>query len=192
MLDVNPHAGQRAERSPLAPAPLKTAAPPCKVGRMLGRLHGVPLAHEDMYYPAGKVCTCGSKIRKAFKPAYTATVLARLEAAPVSSMRTEAEAPRSEGLPRAHRCPYRAIGTSGGTWGAWTPGAKNRPPWAANLHAVRSSATRPASFPSLASEMRRQRFPATGEDRHVPIHTLKRPIPQRARKTRSEQCNVTT
>jgi aspartyl-tRNA(Asn)/glutamyl-tRNA(Gln) amidotransferase subunit A len=52
-----------------------------KAGRVLGRLHGVPLAHKDMYYRAGKVCTCGSKIRRAFKPTYSATVLTRLEAA---------------------------------------------------------------------------------------------------------------
>src|ERR1700687_432538 len=28
-----------------------------------GPLHGVPLAHKDMYYDTGKVVTCGSKIR---------------------------------------------------------------------------------------------------------------------------------
>src|SRR5205823_13680798 len=27
----------------------------------IGPLHGVPLAHKDLYYRAGKVCTCGSK-----------------------------------------------------------------------------------------------------------------------------------
>ena len=31
-----------------------------------GALHGVPLAHKDMYYDAGKVVTCGSKIRRDF------------------------------------------------------------------------------------------------------------------------------
>src|SRR5262245_53643664 len=31
-----------------------------KAGRLLGSLHGVPLAHKDMYYRAGKLCTCGS------------------------------------------------------------------------------------------------------------------------------------
>ena len=29
-----------------------------------GALHGVPLAHKDMYYDAGKVVTCGSLIRR--------------------------------------------------------------------------------------------------------------------------------
>ena len=52
-----------------------------KAGRILGPLHGVPLAHKDMYYRAGKPCTCGSKIRRDFKPSYTATVIQRLETA---------------------------------------------------------------------------------------------------------------
>ena len=48
-------------------------------GEPLGPLHGVPLAHKDMFYVAGKLSTCGSKIRKDFRPAYTATVIERLE-----------------------------------------------------------------------------------------------------------------
>jgi aspartyl-tRNA(Asn)/glutamyl-tRNA(Gln) amidotransferase subunit A len=47
----------------------------------LGPLHGVPLAHKDMYYQAGKRCTCGSRIRKDFVPDYTATAIERLAAA---------------------------------------------------------------------------------------------------------------
>jgi len=50
-------------------------------GRLLGPLHGVPLAHKDMYYRAGKPCTAGSKIRADFVPSYTSTALHRLEAA---------------------------------------------------------------------------------------------------------------
>ena len=50
-------------------------------GRLLGPLHGVPLAHKDMYYQAGKPSTGGSKIRKAFVPSYSSTALERLEAA---------------------------------------------------------------------------------------------------------------
>ena len=46
-----------------------------------GLLHGVPLAHKDMYYRAGRVSTCGSKIRRHFRPDVTATVIARLERA---------------------------------------------------------------------------------------------------------------
>ena len=47
-------------------------------GAALGRLHGVPLAHKDMYYQAGKPATCGSAIRRDFVPDYTATVIERL------------------------------------------------------------------------------------------------------------------
>ena len=35
-----------------------------KRGARVGPLHGVPLAHKDMYYRAGKISTCGSKILK--------------------------------------------------------------------------------------------------------------------------------
>ena len=52
-----------------------------KCGRRLPPLHGVPLAHKDMFYRAGEVCTCGSKIRRDFVPDHTATVLTRLDAA---------------------------------------------------------------------------------------------------------------
>jgi aspartyl-tRNA(Asn)/glutamyl-tRNA(Gln) amidotransferase subunit A len=52
-----------------------------RAGRRLGPLHGVPLAHKDMYYRAGKRSTCGSKIRADFRPTYTATVIERLEGA---------------------------------------------------------------------------------------------------------------
>jgi aspartyl-tRNA(Asn)/glutamyl-tRNA(Gln) amidotransferase subunit A len=44
-----------------------------------GRLHGVPLAHKDMYYDAGKVVTCGSRIRRDFVATTTATALQRLK-----------------------------------------------------------------------------------------------------------------
>jgi aspartyl-tRNA(Asn)/glutamyl-tRNA(Gln) amidotransferase subunit A len=44
-----------------------------------GLLHGVPLAHKDMYYEAGKVVTCGSRIRRDFVATTTATALRRLK-----------------------------------------------------------------------------------------------------------------
>jgi aspartyl-tRNA(Asn)/glutamyl-tRNA(Gln) amidotransferase subunit A len=44
-----------------------------------GVLHGVPLAHKDMYYDAGKVVTCGSQIRRDFVATTTATALQRLK-----------------------------------------------------------------------------------------------------------------
>jgi aspartyl-tRNA(Asn)/glutamyl-tRNA(Gln) amidotransferase subunit A len=48
-------------------------------GDAKGVLHGVPLAHKDMYYDAGKVVTCGSKIRRDFVATTTATALQRLK-----------------------------------------------------------------------------------------------------------------
>jgi aspartyl-tRNA(Asn)/glutamyl-tRNA(Gln) amidotransferase subunit A len=48
-------------------------------GHVKGVLHGVPLAHKDMYYDAGKVVTCGSKIRRDFVATSTATALQRLK-----------------------------------------------------------------------------------------------------------------
>src|SRR6202161_113719 len=47
-------------------------------GGRRGALHGVPLAHKDMYYEAGKVVTCGSRIRRDFVATITATALQRL------------------------------------------------------------------------------------------------------------------
>jgi aspartyl-tRNA(Asn)/glutamyl-tRNA(Gln) amidotransferase subunit A len=44
-----------------------------------GALHGVPLAHKDMYYEAGKVVTCGSRIRRDFVATTTSTALQRLK-----------------------------------------------------------------------------------------------------------------
>lgn len=41
-------------------------------------LHGVPLAHKDMFYRAGKVSTFGSKIFRDYSPNFTSTVMARL------------------------------------------------------------------------------------------------------------------
>ncbi|MGY3605212.1 MULTISPECIES: amidase [unclassified Bradyrhizobium] len=48
-------------------------------GKSRGVLHGVPLAHKDMYYEAGKVVTCGSLIRRDFVAKTTATALQRLK-----------------------------------------------------------------------------------------------------------------
>ncbi len=57
-------------------------------GAPLGKLAGVPMMHKDMYYRAGKVSTCGSKIRRDFVPSRTATVLERLDAAGAVDMGT--------------------------------------------------------------------------------------------------------
>lgn len=50
-------------------------------GTELPPLAGVPLAHKDMFYRAGRVCASGTQIRKDFVPEVTATVLERLDAA---------------------------------------------------------------------------------------------------------------
>src|ERR1700690_504762 len=47
-------------------------------GGRRGALHGVPLAHKDMYSEAGKIVTCGSKIRRDFVATTTSTALQRL------------------------------------------------------------------------------------------------------------------
>ena len=50
-------------------------------GKLRGPLHGVPLAHKDMYYRKGEVSTCGSKIRADWVAPVTAAALERLDAA---------------------------------------------------------------------------------------------------------------
>jgi aspartyl-tRNA(Asn)/glutamyl-tRNA(Gln) amidotransferase subunit A len=48
-------------------------------GNLRGPLHGVPLAHKDMYYDEGHVVTCGSRIRRDFVATTTSTALQRLK-----------------------------------------------------------------------------------------------------------------
>ncbi len=46
-----------------------------------GPLHGVPLAHKDMYYRKGRESGCGSTIRAGYVPDCTSTALVRLDGA---------------------------------------------------------------------------------------------------------------
>jgi len=46
-----------------------------------GPLSGIPLAHKDMFYRAGKVSNCGSTIRRGWVASETSTALERLDAA---------------------------------------------------------------------------------------------------------------
>jgi aspartyl-tRNA(Asn)/glutamyl-tRNA(Gln) amidotransferase subunit A len=50
-------------------------------GNAKGALHGVPLAHKDMFYVAGKLAECGSRLRKGFVAGATSTAVARLDKA---------------------------------------------------------------------------------------------------------------
>ena len=50
-------------------------------GELLGPLHGVPLAHKDMFYRAGELAECGTELLRGHRADRTATVIARLEAA---------------------------------------------------------------------------------------------------------------
>ncbi|HWL68356.1 MAG TPA: amidase family protein, partial [Geminicoccus sp.] len=50
-------------------------------GRLRGPLHGVPMAHKDMFYRQGQIAGQGSRIRADFQAARTATVLTRLDQA---------------------------------------------------------------------------------------------------------------
>lgn len=52
-------------------------------GKRRGPLHGVPMAHKDMYYRKGEISTGGSAIRKDWRAPVTATALEMLDAAGV-------------------------------------------------------------------------------------------------------------
>jgi aspartyl-tRNA(Asn)/glutamyl-tRNA(Gln) amidotransferase subunit A len=58
-----------------------TADHALRQGKSVGPLHGVPLAHKDMYYRAGRISACGSRLRAQFRPTVTASVLKNLDAA---------------------------------------------------------------------------------------------------------------
>ena len=57
-------------------------------GAATGPLAGIPLAHKDMFYRAGRVSNCGSKIRKGWVASQTAAVLERLDAAGAADIGT--------------------------------------------------------------------------------------------------------
>lgn len=52
-----------------------------KHGKLHGPLHGVPMAHKDLFFRAGKTTACGSPICRDFVSNDTAIVLQRLDAA---------------------------------------------------------------------------------------------------------------
>ena len=73
-----------------------------------GALHGVPLAHKDMYYEAGKVVTCGSKIRRDFVASTTSTALQRLKDAGTVRLGTLQMAEFAYG-PTGHNAHFGAV-----------------------------------------------------------------------------------
>jgi aspartyl-tRNA(Asn)/glutamyl-tRNA(Gln) amidotransferase subunit A len=77
-------------------------------GNVGGALHGVPLAHKDMYYDAGKIVTCGSHIRRDFVATTTATALQRLKDAGTIRLGTLQMAEFAYG-PTGHNTHYGAV-----------------------------------------------------------------------------------
>jgi aspartyl-tRNA(Asn)/glutamyl-tRNA(Gln) amidotransferase subunit A len=65
----------------LARAQARVADAELAHGRTRGALHGVPMAHKDMYYRAGVPSSCGSRIKGEEPEKKTSTALARLDAA---------------------------------------------------------------------------------------------------------------
>jgi aspartyl-tRNA(Asn)/glutamyl-tRNA(Gln) amidotransferase subunit A len=60
-------------------AAAKVADASLAVGRIAGRLHGVPLAHKDMFDRVGRIPSWGAKIRRDTPCDSDATVISRLE-----------------------------------------------------------------------------------------------------------------
>src|SRR5580692_4111339 len=73
-----------------------------------GALHGVPLAHKDMFYEAGRVVTCGSKIRRDFVASTTSTALQRLKDAGTVRLGTLQMAEFAYG-PTGHNAHFGAV-----------------------------------------------------------------------------------
>jgi aspartyl-tRNA(Asn)/glutamyl-tRNA(Gln) amidotransferase subunit A len=68
----------------------------------------VPLAHKDMYYEAGRVVTCGSKIRRDFVASTTSTALQRLKDAGTVRLGTLQMAEFAYG-PTGHNAHFGAV-----------------------------------------------------------------------------------
>jgi aspartyl-tRNA(Asn)/glutamyl-tRNA(Gln) amidotransferase subunit A len=77
-------------------------------GNIRGPLHGVPLAHKDMYYDAGHVSTCGSLIRRDYVATTTSTALQRLKDAGAIRLGTLQMAEFAYG-PTGHNAHYGAV-----------------------------------------------------------------------------------
>jgi len=78
-------------------------------GEANGPLHGVPLAHKDMYYDEGYVVTCGSKIRRDFVATTTSTALQRMKDAGTIRLGSLQMSEFAYG-PTGHNAHYGAVG----------------------------------------------------------------------------------
>ncbi|HZP98465.1 MAG TPA: amidase [Reyranella sp.] len=90
-------------------------------GKRRSGLHGVPMAHKDLYYRKGQLSTAGSTIRRDWRAPYTATVLERLDAAGVVelgflNMAEFAAGPTGHNVHVGHcRNPWDATRVTGGS-----------------------------------------------------------------------------
>lgn len=78
-------------------------------GHSKGVLHGVPLAHKDMYYDEGHVVTCGSLIRRDYVATTTSTALQRLKDAGTVRLGALQMAEFAYG-PTGHNAHFGAVG----------------------------------------------------------------------------------
>jgi aspartyl-tRNA(Asn)/glutamyl-tRNA(Gln) amidotransferase subunit A len=90
-------------------------------GKRRGPLHGVPMAHKDMYYRKGELSTAGSAIRRDWRAPVTATVLKKLDAAGVVelgflNMAEFAAGPTGHNVHHGHcRNPWDSTRVTGGS-----------------------------------------------------------------------------
>ena len=90
-------------------------------GTRRGPLHGVPMAHKDMYYRKGERSTGGSAIRRDWVAPVTATVLQKLDAAGVVelgflNMAEFAAGPTGHNVHHGHcRNPWDSLRVTGGS-----------------------------------------------------------------------------
>jgi aspartyl-tRNA(Asn)/glutamyl-tRNA(Gln) amidotransferase subunit A len=71
----------RLDAEPVLAAAQKADAQLAQRSFQPGPLHGVPLAHKDLFYRAGQVSTCGSLIRRDWRASTTASCLSQLDEA---------------------------------------------------------------------------------------------------------------
>ena len=90
-------------------------------GNRRSALHGVPMAHKDLFYRQGEISTAGSAIRRDWTAPVTATVLQRLDAAGAVelgflNMAEFAAGPTGHNVHHGHcRNPWDAMRVTGGS-----------------------------------------------------------------------------